>query len=256
MTLNIRSVLRDGVLLTATVVPLCAQWIHYPTPGIPRLPDGKPNLSAPAPKTADGKPDLSGTWTANGVKYFMDLAADGVEAPFLPAAAALYKQRLAQLQKGHPSERCIGHGPTDYETLPAPRRFIQTPQMIAVLYESYNHYRQIFLDGRPLPKLTQPAYMGYSVGHWEGDTLVVDTTGLDARGWLDMNGHPQTETTHITERYLRRDFGHMDLQLIIEDPNAYSKPWGVKLVLEYFADEDMIENMCENERDYQHLVVK
>jgi hypothetical protein len=179
-----------------------------------------------------------------------------VEAPLLPSAAALYKQRLAQLQKGHPSERCIGHGVTDYATLPAPRRFIQTPQMIAVLYESYNHYRQIFLDGRPLPKLTQPAYMGYSVGHWEGDTLVVDTTGFDAKGWLDMNGHPQTETTHVTERYRRPDFGHMNLTLTIEDPNAYAKPWGISLVLDYFADEDMIENVCENERDYSHLVVK
>jgi len=244
------------VVLLSTFVPLSAQWLHYPTPGIPRTPEGKPNLSAPAPKTADGKPDLSGVWDTAGVKYFMDLAADGVEAPLLPAAAALYKLRLAQLQKGHPSERCIGHGPTDYETLPAPRRFIQTPTMIAILYESYNHFRQVFLDGRALPPVTQPAYMGYSVGHWEGDTLVVETSGLDERGWLDMNGHPQTETTHITERYHRRDFGHMDLQLIIEDPNAYSKPWGVKLVLNYFADEDMIENVCENESDYSHMVVK
>jgi hypothetical protein len=243
------------LLVAAAAVPLAAQWLHYPTPGIPRLPDGKPNLSAPAPKTADGKPDLSGAWDTAGVKYFMDLAADGVEAPLLPSAAALYKQRLALLQKGHPSERCIGHGPTDYATLPAPRRFVQTPTMIAVLYESYNHFRQIFLDGRALPPVTQPAYMGYSVGHWEGDTLVVETTGLDERGWLDMNGHPQTETTHITERYHRRDFGHMDLQLIIEDPNAYAKPWGVNLVLNYFADEDMIENLCENERDYSHMVI-
>ncbi len=252
----LKSIVNCAVLLSAAFAPLSAQWIHYPTPGIPRTADGKPNLSAPAPKTADGEPDLSGVWSATGTKYFFNLTADGVEAPLLPSAAALYKQRLAQLQKGHPSERCIGHGVTDYATLPAPRRFIQTPQMIAVLYESYNHFRQIFLDGRSLPKLTQPAYMGYSVGHWEGDTLVVDTTGLDDKGWLDMNGHPQTETTHITERYHRRDFGHMDLQLIIEDPNASAKPWGVNLVLDFFADEDMIENMCENERDYSHLVVK
>jgi len=244
------------VVLLSTCAPLPGQWVHYPTPGIPRTPDGKPNLSAPAPKTPDGKPDLSGVWVSPGTKYFFDLTADGVEAPMLPRAAALYKERLAQLQKGHPSERCIGHGVTDYDTVPAPRRFIQTPGMIAILFESYNHYRQIFLDGRPLPKLTQPAYMGYSVGHWEGNTLVVDTTGLNEKGWLDMNGHPQTETTHITERYRRSDFGHLDLQLIIEDPNAYSKPWGISMVLNYFADEDMIENMCENEKDYPHLVGK
>src|SRR6266705_7132777 len=133
------------LLTLAACVPLAAQWIHYPTPGIPRTPDGKPDLSAPAPKTADGKPDLSGIWTSPGTKYFFDLTADGVEAPMLPSAAALYKLRLAQLQKGHPSERCIGHGVTDYGTLPAPRRFIQTAGMIAILFESYNHFRQIFL---------------------------------------------------------------------------------------------------------------
>src|SRR6266849_6003921 len=197
-------------LVAAAALPLAAQWLHYPTPGIPRTPDGKPNLSAPAPKTADGKPDLSGAWDTAGTKYFFNLAADGVEAP----------------------------------------------TMIAILYESYNHFRQVFLDGRALPPVTQPAYMGYSIGRWEGDTLVVDTTGLDDRGWLDMNGHPQTETTHIVERYRRSDFGHLDLQLVIEDPNAYSKPWGISMVLNYFADEDMIENMCENERDYSHLVGK
>ena len=245
-----------ALVLLAACVPLAAQWIHYPTPGIPRMPNGKPDLSAPAPKTAEGKPDLSGVWTSPGTKYFFDLTADGVEAPLLPSAAALYKQRLAQLQKGHPSERCIGHGVTDYATLPAPRRFIQTPQMIAVLYESYNHFRQIFLDGRSLPKLTQPAYMGYSVGHWDGDTLVVDTTGFDDRGWLDMNGHPQTESTHITERFRRRDFGHIDLQLIIDDPTAYSKPWGASLHLDYVPDEELIESICENEKDFKHMVGK
>ncbi len=241
----------------AACLPLAGQWIHYPTPAIPRTPDGKPNLSAPAPKTADSKPDLSGLWTrTNNPNYFFDLTTKAEEAPMLPSAAALYKQRLAALQKGHPSERCVGHGPTDYATLGQPRRIIQTPQMIAILYESYNHFRQVFLDGRPLPPVTQPAYMGYSVGHWDGDTLVVETSGLDERGWLDMNGHPQTETTKITERYRRRDFGHMDLQLIIEDPNAYSKPWGVNLALNLFADEDMIEMMCENEKDYRHMVGK
>jgi len=246
-----------AIAVVLAVSPAFSQWIHYPTPGIPRTPDGKPNLSAPAPKTADGKLDLSGLWTrVNNPNYFFDLTTNAEEAPMLPSAAALYKQRLAALQKGHPSERCVGHGPTDYATLGQARRIIQTPQMIAILYESYNHFRQIFLDGRSLPPVTQPAYMGYSVGRWEGDTLVVETTGLDERGWLDMNGHPQTETTKITERYRRRDFGHMDLQLIIEDPNAYSKPWGVNLALNLFADEDMIEMMCENEKDYKHMVGK
>jgi hypothetical protein len=112
------------------------------------------------------------------------------------------------------------------------------------------------MDGRLLPKPTQPAYMGYSVGKWEGDTLVVDTTGLNDIGWLDMNGHPQTESTHITERYRRRDFGHMDLQLIIDDPTAYAKPWSAMMVLDFFPDEEMIENVCDNEKDLPHMVGK
>ncbi len=252
--------MKIGRIMTAVAVlsatGASARWLHYPTPGIPRTPDGKPNLSAPAPKTADCKPDLSGIWVSPDTKYFFDLTADGVAAPMLPWAEKLYKERVANLQKGHPPERCLGHGVTDFDTVPAPRRFIQTPGLIAILFESYNHHRQIFMDGRPLPPLTQPAYMRYSIGRWEGDTLVVETSGFNDQGWLDMNGHPQTETTHVTERYRRRDFGHMDLRLIIEAPQAYSKPWGISMVLNYFPDEDMIENVCENEKDFPHLVGK
>ena len=250
------SILGGAVLLGASLAPVSAQWLHYPTPGIPRTPDGKPNLSAPAPRTAEGKPDLSGIWVAPEDKYFRDLGAGGVEIPMLPWAAALFKERKENLEKGHPSERCLGHGVTDYDTIGSPRRIIQTPTVIAMLFEAYNHYRQIFLDGRPLPKPTQPSYMGYSIGRWEGDTLVVDTTGLNDQGWLDMDGHPQTETTHITERFHRRDFGHMDLQLTIEDPNAYTRPWSSRLGLNYYPDEELIESICENEKDFPHMVGK
>jgi len=237
--------------------PAVAQWINYPTPGIPRLPDGKPNLSAPAPKTPDGKPDLSGIWAVTDGKYFQDLGASGVVVPMLPWAKALYEARKENLQKGHPSERCIGHGVTDFDTHPTPRRIIQTPGVIAILFESYNHFRQILLDGRPLPPPTQPAYMGYSVGKWEGDTLVVDTTGLNDQGWLDMNGHHQTEAMHVTERFRRRNFGHIDLQVTIDDPKAYIKPWTVALAgLDLVSDQELIESICENEKDLPHMVGK
>src|SRR6202049_1834538 len=186
---NLRSLL-SGVVLLTTVVPLSAQWLHYPTPAIPRTPDGKPNLSAPAPKTADGKPDLSGIWTGTDDKYFRDLTVGGPPAPMLPWAEALFKERKGNLEKGHPSERCLGHGVTDYDTQASLRRVIQTPGIIAILFEGYNHYRQIFLDGRPIPTPTQPSYMGYSIGRWEGDTLVVETNGLNKEGWLDMEGQP------------------------------------------------------------------
>ncbi len=251
----LRSILSGAVLLSA-VVPLSAQWLHYPTPGIPRTPDGKPNLSAPAPKTPDGKPDLSGIWAGTDDKYFRDLGADGVQIPMLPWAEKLYKDRKENLQKGHPSERCLGHGVTDYDSQVSLRRVLQTPGIIAILFEGYNHYRQILLDGRPLPTPTQPSYMGYSVGKWEGDTLVVETNGLNNEGWLDMNGHPQTETTHITERFRRRDFGHIDLQLTVDDPAAYTKPWSANMHWGYRADEELIEAICENEKDLQHMVGK
>ncbi len=145
----------------------------------------------------------------------------------------------------------------DFDTHATPRRIIQTSGVIAILYESYHQYRQILLDGRPLPEPSQPAFLGYSVGRWEGDTLVVETNGLNDKGWLDMNGHPQTETTHITERFRRRNFGHIDLELTIDDPKTYTRPWTVAVSgLDFLPDEDLIEAICENEKDSSHLVGK
>ncbi|HEV2198872.1 MAG TPA: hypothetical protein VGR73_03555 [Bryobacteraceae bacterium] len=253
----VKSILSSAVLLSAAFVPLCAQWIHYPTPGMPRTPDGKPNLSAPAPKTSWGAPDVSGIWVSANVKYLNDLAADGINVPLQPWAQALYKQRVANNGKGRPSERCLTRGVVDFDTIPMNIKFIQTPGTIAVLYEEYNHFRQIFLDGRPLPKPTQPAYLGYSIGRFDGDTLVVDTTGFNDIGWLDNNGMPQTESLHVTERFHRRDFGHMDLQITIDDMKAYTKPWTVTVGgFNLLADEELIENICENEKDFSHMVGK
>ncbi len=244
------------VILASTFVPLSAQWLHYPTPGIPRTADGKPNLSAPAPKTRDGKPDLSGIWETSDMRHLADLAVDGVVVPLQPWAAALYKERRDNQGKGRPSERCLTHGVTDFDALATPRKIMQTPGVIVIMFEAYNHYRQILMDGRPLPKTTEPAYMGYSVGKWEGDTLVVDTTGFNDKGWLDDLGHPQTEALHVTERFRRRDFGHIDLQLTIDDPKAYTKPWTVNLGMNFVPDEELIESICENEKDVQHMVGK
>ena len=244
-------------LLVAMIVPLPAQWLRVTTPGIPRTADGKPNLTAPAPKTADGKPDLSGIWVPADGKYLPNIALDGVEVPFQPWARDLYKVRQENHGMGRPSERCLTHGVTDFDALATNRRFIQTPTMIAILFEAYNHYRQIFLDGRRLPEPIQPAYMGYSVGRWEGDTLVVDTTGFNDRGWLDDGGHPQTEALRVTERFRRRNFGHMDLQVTIDDPKAYTKPWTVNLSgFNFVPDEELIESICENEKDVPHMVGK
>jgi hypothetical protein len=239
--------------------PAFAQWIHYPTAGIPRTADGKPNLSAPAPKGADGKPDLSGLWKAPSPKYLFDLAADlkPGEAPFQPWAAAVYKERQDNLAKDRPSGWCIPHGVPDAVAVPGyPFKILQRPGLVLVLFEEMTHFRQIFTDGRALPKDPNPAWLGYSVGHWEGDTLVVDTTGFKEESWLDDPGHPHTDALHVTERFRRRDFGHLEIQVTIDDPKAYTKPWGANESFDLFPDTEILEHICENEKDLRHLVGK
>jgi len=237
-------------------LPVHAQWIAYPTPGIPRTPDGKPNLTAPAPKTPDGKPDLSGIWQTTSGRWLNNLAVDGVDVPFTPQSRAVFRDRQDKNGKGRPSERCLPHGVTDFDALPTPTKFVQTPAVTIILFEAYNHYRQIMTDGRPLPKDPQPAWLGYSVGKWEGATFVVDTIGLNDTTWLDDGGHPHSEKLHVTERFTRRDFGHMDVQITIDDPVAYTKPWTVTIPKELVTDTELIEFICENERDLVHMVGK
>jgi hypothetical protein len=237
--------------------PLSAQWLNYPTPGIPRLPDGKPNLAAPAPNAPDGKPDLSGTWLTRG-GYTVNITKDlkPGEVSFQPWADALYKHRLATNGKEDPQGRCVLSGVPREDVVPYPFKILNTNGMIVILYEALHSYRQIFMDGRPLPKDPNPTWMGYSIGHWDGDTLVVESAGFVGNNWLDNSGHPGTEAMHLTERFRRRDFGHIDLQITIDDSKAYTKPWSVNLQL-ILTDTELIEYVCdENEKDYEHLVGK
>jgi len=238
----------------AALVPAVGQWVHYPTAGLPRTADGKPNLIAPAPKAADGKPDLSGIWHVTDRRYLFDLATDVGEAPFQPWAAALYKERQATQSKDRPSGRCLPHMLTDAPLVGTTVfKLLQMPGVTVVLYEEMNHYRQIFTDGRALPEPTTGAWFGYSVGRWDGDTLVVETSGFNDRGWLDDPGHPHTEALRVTERYRRRDFGHMQIQMTIDDPKAYTKPWSATVPFELMPDIELIENICENEKDQDHI---
>src|SRR5579862_3983404 len=178
-----------------------AQWLRYPDPKIPRTADGKPNLKAPAPKLPGGTPDFSGIWAAPNGKYLENLAADGVEVLMQPWAEQLYKERLANDAKDRPSGRCLPHSVTDYDGHFTPRKIVQTPGLLIMLFESYHAYRQIFTDGRPLPEDRDPAWYGYSVGKWDGDTLVVDTVGVNEKTWLDDSGHPHSDALHIIERF-------------------------------------------------------
>jgi hypothetical protein len=234
-----------------------AQWLNRKTPGIPRTKDGKPNLSAPAPKLPDGKPDLGGVWLVPGLKYLINIAADLKDVPFQPWAAAEYQRRLETKGKDDPNNFCLPSGIPEKDAVTSPWKIVQTPGLIVILYESRTIYRQIFMDGRPLPEDPNPTWQGYSVGHWDGDTLVVETAGSNGRAWLDTNGHPVTDALKVTERFHRKDFGHMDLQITIDDPKAYTKPWTVTENPVLQADDDLLEYICEeNNRDVGHFVGK
>lgn len=233
--------------------PLGAQWLHHPTPGIPRTADGKPNLTAPAPRTADGKPDLSGLWQRPADRYYNNITADLNPGEIQPWAEALYQQRVREFGKDSMEVLCLPFGPA-YSTTPfRESKIVQTPTLLAILHNDLT-YRQIFMDGRELEKDPNPSWMGYSVGHWDGDTLVVESAGFNDRTWLDYDGHPHSESLRMTERYHRRDFGHMELRITLDDPKAYAKPWTVTVQMALAADMEIIEFVCrENEKDRSRM---
>jgi hypothetical protein len=251
----VRAFIATAVLFAASAP---AQWLKFPTPSVPRMANGKPELSAPAPRTADGKPDLSGVWQVSP-GYTSDIAKDlkPGEVPFRPWAEGLYKHRVDTEGKEDPQAYCVLSGVPREHVVPYPFKILQPPGEVVILYEALHSYRQIYMDGRALPKDPNPAWMGYTVGHWEGDTLVAESNGFEENNWLDNNGHPGTESLRLTERFHRRDFGHIDLELTIDDPKAYTKPWKVNLLFTANPDTDLIEYVCdENEKDLKHLVGK
>jgi hypothetical protein len=232
-----------------------AQWINYKTPGVPRLPDGKPDLSAPTPRTADGKPDLSGIWSGAGPMYRFNIAQDLNPADIKPWAEALFLQRVRESRKDSPLAKCMPVS-LPYHQFFNLTRLVQTPAMLLIQHESPNSpNRTVFTDGRDLPKDPNPTYMGYSVGSWEGDTLVVTTTGFNDRGWLDSSGHPQTESLRVTERYRRVDFGHMEFDITIDDPTVFNKPFTIKTKRLLQADTALLEDVCENEQSRARFVI-
>jgi len=235
----------------ALSVSLQAQWQGYPTPGIPRAADGKPNLTAPAPKTSDRKPDLTGIWLA--ARAVFDLAQalkPGESVPFTPEGKTLFQQRQATQSKDDPSARCLPTGLPVRALLRTPFKLVQTPALTVILYESGTRFRQILTDGRPLPEVDWPAWQGFSIGRWEADTFVVRTAGFNGKAWLDQAGYPESDALTITERFRRRDFGHMDMEMTIEDPKMYTRPWSIVSEFILQADTELLEFICEeNERD-------
>ena len=253
----LRSMGSAAAVLVAAVLPVSAQWLKIPAPNVPKGPDGKPILSAPAPRRADGKPDLSGVWNPNP-KYLVNFAADlkPEEVPMQPWALALYNERKeGKHSKEEPDANCLPQGVPKIDTAPAPYKFLQLPGLIVILYEAFSQFRQIFMDGRELPKDPNPTWLGYSVGKWDGDTLVVDSAGYNGKAWLDQQGHPLTDALHVTERFRRRDVGHMDLEVTIDDPKAYTRPWTAKENLTLMPEGELLEFVCqENEKDVRHIL--
>jgi hypothetical protein len=266
------------IALAAAPAFVQAQWLDHRTPGIPRTSDGKPNLSARTPRAADGRPNLSGLWqtaaappemlerlipgATNGAgeeplsQYYINILSDfkPEEAPLRPAAAALFLQRSKVFSNESPLSHCLPVGMPLVEMAPAPYKIIQTPGLTVMLYERDTTFRQVYTDGRKLPDDPQPSWLGYSVGKWDGDSLVVDTTGFNDRGWLDARGHTHSEALHLTERFHRSDFGHMEVQLTIDDPKTYTRPFTIQLKQRLQADSDLLESFCaENEKDSHHV---
>jgi hypothetical protein len=283
-----------SVAFAVAIAPMmAAQWPDFPSSGVPLLPNGQPNLEGPAPKTADGKPDLSGLWAFRQVPgargqggqvgggpaiptvaqpapvqppapgspplaTFFDIGGGtigGITPPFTPWAADVRKQRMAANQKDNPDAHCLPLGLTQLHMHPQPRKIIQTPKLIIILYEAQGGVRQIFMDGRALPNNDpQPWWYGYSIGRWEGDELVVETTGFRDDVWLDVNGSPLTSTGKMTERIKRLNYGTLQTDVTIEDPKSYTKAFTVRINHRVMLNTDLIEFVCnENEKSSQYF---
>jgi hypothetical protein len=291
------AILRFAGAIFITALPMLAQWPNFPTTNVPRDAKGQPDLNGPTPKAADGHPDLSGVWELargagrgggggaggaaggpppvagqgqgapppttprvyNGNATFFDVGAgikDGL--PLLPVGAAILKQRASENSKDNPDAHCLPLGLMQLHMHPQPRKIIQHSGDTVVLYEAQAGVRQIFTDGRPLPPAdAQPWWYGYSVGKWDGDTFVVETTGFRDDVWLDVNGSPLTNKGKMTERFHRPNYGTLDIDITFEDPSMYSKPFTAKVHHRIMPDTDLIEFICgENERSDAHLVGK
>jgi len=253
-----------------------AQWLNYREAGTPVTEGGKVDLSAPAPRTPDGKPDLTGVWRiqrtaqasrVNNVQagpagvdpgslsanIFRDMKPEDI--PEKPEGAKVRIDRTKDGKRLNPSVFCLPMGIPTNNFVVEVVKFVQAPKEIIVMYEVDGTHRQIYTDGRPLPEDPSPSWLGYSTGKWDGDTLVVETNGFNDKTWLDMNGHPHSEALRLTERYHRRDYGHMDVEMTFNDTVYYSKPFTIKFTHQLVPDSDILEAICaENERSRAHLM--
>ena len=263
--MQIRVIMGALVLLAG---PLAAQWVNYKVPGTPRTPDGKPHLSAPAPRASNGKPDLSGLWHAannlpcDGInrvctdlpvsQQFFDFGLEIKEGlPYQPWAREKVNNRHI---KDDPYLNCVVPGGPRMHLLPTMKKIVQTPTLLLILNEFDVNYRQVFMDGRPLPDDPQPTWNGYSIGKWDGDTLVVQSLGYRDDQGLDGLGSPLTNAAKVTERFRRRSFGSLEIEVTVDDPKAYTRPFTVMVRQDLAPDTDLLDAPCtDNEKDLPHL---
>ena len=271
-----RRVLLGSVLIAIVSVPVVSigQWLRYPTADVPRNTDGTPNLTAAAPRLPDGKPDFSGLWhvaVRNPCNAALNrfsgcteiggspLARDlGVNLPgglpYQPWAAEIVKQRAADDSRDDPHVRCLPDNPPRHWGLPHLNKIVHTPKLLVVLYEVNAMYRQIFTDGRPLPEDPTPGWNGYSTARWEGDTLVVQTIGFRDNLWIDLHGSPMSDAAKMTERLRRPDYGTLEVEITVDDPKVYTRPWTVRMDQVIELDTDLIDEFClENEKSYERM---
>jgi hypothetical protein len=279
-----------GALMCASLmgVVIDAQWLNYKTPGVPRTPDGKPRLDAPAPRFLDGHPDLSGVWmheltpvaelrrlygafideeiknelpgmeAGNVQKYLPNILADFTpdNTPARPETQAIFARRISS-----PSAEnlCVSTGVPPFlfhiaGLVSEPIKIAQAPRLTMIMYEVGDSYRQIYTDGRTLPnEINLPAYNGYSAGRWERDTFVVETAGFNDKTRLDVLGHPHSDQLRVLERFRRRDFGHLDTEMTFDDPKMYTRPFTITIAYRLLADQDIFEMFDENEKDCAHI---
>jgi hypothetical protein len=285
-----RRLFLPALLVLGASYPSAAQWFHYQTAGVPRKADGKVNMTAPAPRMADGKPDFSGIWTTaepnvrragelsspkavttgrvpqaeqtpgdpGNITASRQMANLGVDLPgglpYQPWLVPIVKERTDSLAKEDPHIRCLPDTFVRAYGLPHLLKFVHTPSLLVVLNEMNAGYRQVFIDGRPLPKDPTPSWQGYSSAKWSGDTLVIDTIGLRDDTWIDWNGSVVTESAKIREQIRRPDFGHLEVQVTVDDPKAYTRPWTVTLKERIVVDTELVDEICqENEQSLQHM---
>ena len=266
-------------LAVSTVFVLSAtpsgQWLKYPTAGVPKTADGKPNISAPTPRMPDGKPDFSGLWlTADtfcnqaqnpealvcgpelpmgraGINFGIGIPGG---LPYQPWLAALVKKRTAENSKDDPHVRCLPDTFLRAYSLPHLLKFVQVPGLLLMLNEMNAGYRQVFTDGRPLPVDPTPSWQGYSSGKWEGDTLVVDSIGFRDDLWIDWNGSVINSAAKVQERIKRPDYGHLEVGVTVDDPTAYTKPWSATLHQRIALNTELVDEIClENEKSMQRM---